>query len=222
MAVITISRQYGSGGEEVANRVAKMLQYRLFDKILMTLVATEVGLSEDELVDFSETNYTVQGFLERLFKRRTVAQVSSWGLDDTGARVKLVEEQDEMRRIDMARVTIQAAYKKGNIIIVGRGGQAIIKDKPGVLHIRIEAPMNRRVQHIRDTEHISLKEAQKVISERDTASAAYLKRFHDINWSDPMLYHLVINTGKWDIKTAAQVISNVVNYLPQVDPSGET
>lgn len=221
MAVITISRQYGSGGAEVANRVAETLQYRLFDKTIMTLVAAEMGLSENELVDFSESNYTAQGFRKRLFKRRTVTQISTWGLDDRGIKVKSVEELDEERCIDMVRVTIQAAYEHGNIIIVGRGGQAILRDKPSVLHIRIDAPMNRRVQRIRDSEHISVMEAQKVISERDAASADYLKRFHNIDWSDAMPYHLVINMGKWGIDAAAQVISNVINYLPQVDPPGE-
>jgi len=208
MAVITISRHYGSGGGEVANLVAKMLQYRLFDKTIMTLVAAEMGLSENELVDFSESNYTAQGFLKRLFKRRTVTQISTWGLNDRGIKVKSVEELDEERCIDMVRVTIQAAYEHGNIIIVGRSGQAILRDKPGVLHIRIDAPMNHRVQRIRDTEHISVMEAQKVISERDAASADYLKRFHGIDWSDAMLYHLVINTGRWGLEAAAQVISN--------------
>ena len=124
MAVITISRQYGSGGDEVANLVATMLQYRLFDKTIMTLVAAEMGLSE--------------------------------------------------------------------------------------------------VQRIRDTEHISVMEAQKVTSERDAASADYLKRFHDIDWSDVMLYHLVINTGRWGIEAAAQVISNGIGYLPQVDSSEDS
>lgn len=213
MAVITISRQYGSGGDEVANLVAEILQYHVFDKTLMTLLAAEMGFSENELIDFSELNYTAQGFLERLFKRRKITQISTWGTDDRGIKVKSVEELDEERCIDMVRVSIQAAYRNGNIIIVGRGGQAILKDKPGALHIRIDAPMNHRVQRIRDAQHISVIEAQKLISQRDGASADYLKRFYDIDWSDAMLYHLVINMGWWDLEAAAQVISNGIRYI---------
>ena len=66
MAVITISRQAGSSGnEEIATRVAELLGYRYFDKRLMAKVAAEVGLSENEVVDFSEENYKVVSFLVR-------------------------------------------------------------------------------------------------------------------------------------------------------------
>ena len=67
MTVITISRQYGSGGDEVALRVCEMLEYRYFDKMLMRQVASEVGFSAGEIVDFSEDNYKVRSFLDRLF-----------------------------------------------------------------------------------------------------------------------------------------------------------
>ena len=81
MAVITFSRQYGSGGDEVADRVRERLGYRYFDKRLMAQVASEMGLSEGEIVDFTEADYEVRGFFDRLFGRRSprvVAEVSTW------------------------------------------------------------------------------------------------------------------------------------------------
>jgi len=68
MAAITISRQIGSGGDAIAARVCEILDYQYFDKRLMTQVAEEVGLSERELVDYSEDHYTVQNFIERLLR----------------------------------------------------------------------------------------------------------------------------------------------------------
>ena len=69
MAVITISRQYGSGGDEIVDRVCKMLDYRCFDKQFLIRAASEAGLSELEIVDYSEESYKVENFLNRLFSR---------------------------------------------------------------------------------------------------------------------------------------------------------
>lgn len=67
MGVITISRQVGSGSKEIATRLCEQLGYTFFDKRLMTEVATHVGLSASDIVDFSEDDYKVKGFLGRLF-----------------------------------------------------------------------------------------------------------------------------------------------------------
>lgn len=232
MAVITISRPYGSGGDEIASRVAEILGYRLFDKKLMAQVAADVGLSEDEIVDFSEKDYKqTQSFLDRLLRLvvvgkkpsdepPAVAEVSTWQRDPSGARVKVFESVGEQRSINMVRTTIQAAYERGNVVIVGRGGQAILQDQPGVLHVRIEAPLSDRSQRIQARRKVNPKEAQKIISEHDKASGDYLKRFYQIDWSDPLHYHLVLNTSKWDLEAAANLIVTGVRNLPAAASSG--
>ena len=67
MAVITFSRQYGSGGNEIAVRVSEQLEYRFFDKELIAQVASEEGILHGEKVDISEDNYKMRGFFDRLF-----------------------------------------------------------------------------------------------------------------------------------------------------------
>ena len=154
MAVITISRQYGSGGDEIAQRVCKSLGYRRFDKDLMAQVASDVGLSEGEIVDLSEASFKSQNILSRLLsllttptgETPTVTQTSTWQRDTSGAKVKQTEQLSEARVVAIVGQTIQAAYKLGDIVIVGRGGQAVLRDKPGVLHVRIEAPLDTRIR----------------------------------------------------------------------------
>jgi cytidylate kinase len=230
MAVITFSRQYGSRGDEVAARVREMLGYRLFDKRLMAQVASEIGLSDNEIVDFSERNYKVRGFLERLFARRSgrvVAEASTWTEDATGARTVEVAQLDEEQCVGMVKATIRAAYKQGNVVIVGRGGQAILSDMRDVLHVRIEAPLSKRIQHVHYHEMSGLapefqhKRAEQLVAERDRAAAAYLKRFFDIEWDDSSLYHLVINTARCSTETAAHIVANAVSYLPTAEPQEE-
>jgi len=80
MAVITIPRQYGSGGNVIATRFCEMLGYRYFDKSLMAQMSAEVGLSRDEMVDFSEEKHQVGGRLDGLLHRRRSrrASVCQW------------------------------------------------------------------------------------------------------------------------------------------------
>lgn len=220
MAVITISRQYGSRGDKIAARVCEMLGYRFFDKRLMARVASEVGLAENELVDFSEDDYKVRSFLDRLLRLdnpRIISRVGTWQETTSGSKVKAVAELDETHAIAMVQSTILAAYQRGNVMIVGRGGQAILKDKPDVLHLRIEAPQEVRVQYVQDQENLDPGAAQELVTNRDKAAAAYLKNFYDIDWADPLHYHMVINTGKWEVEAAAHLIVTAVSYLLPVE-----
>lgn len=219
MAVITISRQVGSGGREIAARVCELLGYEYFDKDLMARVAAEVGLSESEVVDYSEEHYRVKSFLERLFPSpRVVARISTRTRDATGAVTLTVEQLDEAQCVELVRSAILAAYRRGNVVIVGRGGQAILQNRPGVLHVRIEAPMEVRLRQIQKREGLSAEEAQRLIVQRDQSSAKYLSQFFGIRWDDPLLYHLVINTGKWGPETAAQLIVTAASHLQAGSP----
>jgi cytidylate kinase len=242
MSVITISRQHGSDGDEVADRVCKILGYRYFDKRLMARMAREAGLSPSEVVDFSEDSYQMQTFLERLFSwhgSHVTTEMSTGVGDATGRRVKVItpgifvyedttvleskeaEELDEAKSIVLIQSIIQAAYKHGHVLIVGRGGQAILADKPDVLHVRIETPLDIRVQRIAVQEKVSLTRAQEIAISHERAAADYLRRFYHIDWADPKLYHLVINTTKLSIEGAAQLIVNAVSYLSSADPSAK-
>jgi cytidylate kinase len=223
MAVITMSRQYGSGGNEIAARVCEMLGYRFFDKRLMVQVASEMGLSEREIVDFTEEDYRVRGFLERLLagsSPRVVAQVPTWTTDITGTRSLELEQLDEEWCIGMVKGTIQAAHERGNTVIVGRGGQAILQDHLGVLHVRIEAPFEVRVQRVHDEQMsgLAFRYEQRAVAdrvrERDTAAADYLRRFYGVDWADRGLYHLVIDMQRWDVEAACCLIAGAARCLP--------
>ena len=216
MAVITISRQFGSGGDEICDRVCEMLGYRYFDKQLMVRVASEVGLSEHDIVDFSEDNYQTQSFLERLMAwrgSRRVGELRAWGVSSGGVKTREITELDESSTVAFVKGTIQAVYRRGNVVIVGRGGQAVLKDMPDVLHVRIQAPYNLRVRRLLERENYSPGGAKEAAVKHDRASAEYLHRFFDIDWADPMLYDLVISTAKLDVEAAARLIANAATYL---------
>ncbi len=224
MATITISREYGSGGDEIAIRVCDMLGYRYFDKALMARLVAETGLSEGEIVDFSEDHYKLRSFMDRLLAwrgPRELSRVASWREDTGGTRKKEVSILNEAEGVALVQGAIRAVYKQGNVVIVGRGGQAILKGLPGVLHVRIHAPSEIRYKRIATTEDIHLFNLQKELDEHDRAAADYLQRFYDVNWDDSSLYDLVINTTQINVEAAAQIIVEAVKHLPVSETPGE-
>ncbi len=216
MAVITMSRQIGSGAEEVAERVTQELGLRMFDKRLMMRVAAEVGIHESEIVDYSEEEYRARNFFERLFSRqRTVASVTTRTRGILGTEQVSTQVLDEARAIDLIRATMSAAYERGNVLIIGRGGQAILEDKPDVLHVRVVAPLEDRVLQLQEQENLTAPQARRLAMERDRATAEYLRTFHHINWDDPTLYHLVVNTGKLGVDKAVEFIVAAAKALEE-------
>lgn len=209
MAVITISRQYGSEGDEIAANICQILGYQTFDKHLMEQVAAEVGLAEGEIVDFSEDQHQVRSFLDRLLGNSApvVTQARTW------SEVKVIAAADS---IPLVQSIIRAAYRHGNVVIVGRGGQAVLRRDPGVLHVRIEAPLETRIQRVQLREGLTPDVAREVVAQRDRAAADYLKRFYGVDWSDSLLYHLIINTGRWGIEAASRLIVSAVSLLQPI------
>jgi len=220
MAVITISRQYGSGGDDIAGRVCELLGYRYFDKRMIVRAATAAGLSQEEIMDFSEDKYETHTFLDHLMSGwrgpYAITHSQAWQEEIFGVGPKTLSALDEIKNISLIESAIRTAYQRDNVVIMGRGGQAILKEKTGVLHVRIQAPLKARVERLHRRENYSLEGGQEVALRRDRAAADYLHRFHKIDWNDPLLYHLVIGTGQLDTEAAARLIVKAVGCLPPI------
>src|SRR5437016_8340935 len=141
--VITITRQYGSGGSAVAKRAAESLGWTLIDNEFVEEVARRAGLPAEEVAQREER---APGLLERL--ARTLS-VSSPELFITAASVPQVEADEET----IAKITervIQEAAAHGRAVLVGRGAQALLAQRPDALHVYVIAPRDFR---IRSEEH---------------------------------------------------------------------
>lgn len=224
MTVITISRQYGSGGDEIADLLCKQLNYRPFDKRLIEKAARDSGLSAQEIMDYSEENYKVRNFLDRLFNRaQTVTHITSWYEDQDGTRKVVEHNLTEDMVLLLVQKAIRSAYQTGNVVLVGRGAQAVLKDEPDVLHVRIVASMEDRIQRVKaqlkeerqsySGDISTRREAQDIIIERDKASSDYLKRFYDIDLEISTNYHLIINTSKISFIEAVKIISSAALFM---------
>ncbi len=207
MSVITISREAGSGGDEVARRVCELLHYRYFDKELLVQVAQEQGISEAEVVDFSEDNYRLRSFIDALLGRSArLSTASMWTGAGHGEETRVVAAVDEETAARFVGTTIRALRERGQVVVVGRGGQVILRGEPGVLHVRIIAGREDRVPRLMESKRLTRMAANDKMGERDRATAQYVSRFHAADWADPLLYHMVLNTSLLGLAGAAQLI----------------
>ena len=213
MTVITVSRAFGSGGRKIAIRVGELLDYSYFDKQLITQAAADVGLAAENVLDFPEHAYKVKTFRERLAGLVGGAREQAVSLKPMLSWGGLEARMDEDWCMELVSDVIRTAYQQGNLVIVGRGGQAILRDQPGVLHVRVQASLENRREHLRQVEGMSAREAREAIEQHDRASARYLERSFKVKWDDPLLYHLVINTGQWTPEAAAQIIVEAARQL---------
>lgn len=208
MAVITLSRQSGSEGNEITKLLCERLGYQYFDKNLMFQLATQIGMKPSEIADASGENYQAKSWLERAFTNLAspFSDPSSWTL---GAQ----EDARQALSVLQVRKLINAAYEHGNVVIVGRGGQIALADKKDVLRVRIIAPLDTRIRRWQERENLSYEDARAKVRERDQAHTDFVKRFYDEDLNDLTLYDLVINTEKLTPEAAVDLIVQALELL---------
>jgi len=209
MAVITISRQSGSEGNEITRLLCERLGYKLFDKSMMAKVAAEMGLQPEKIVDASASTHHAKSLIERWFGnyQSPFGDAGGWTIS---------AQLDAMEAVSVQQVTdlLLAAYEKGNVVVLGRGGQVALAGKPDVLHVRIVAPLQTRIRRWQAREGLTYEVAHKKVVERDQAHADFVRRFFNADIQDPALYDLVINTEKLTPEAAVELIVKALSYLP--------
>mgnify|MGYP001766494980 FL=1 len=202
MAVITLSRQLESGGDEVARLLCEKLGYQYFDKRAMAQVGQEMGLAAGAIQNAVDFKPAAKTLLERWFgstQRITGGDPSSWTFT---ARNDALQDLTIANLVDI----IDAGYKKGNVVIVGRGGMAALQSKPDVFHVRILAPFEVRVKRLMQHEKLTLEEAEKKMRERDLSDVEWIHRYFGLDSHEPSLFDLVINTAKYTPAQAADLV----------------
>ncbi|HEU5229766.1 MAG TPA: cytidylate kinase-like family protein [Ktedonobacteraceae bacterium] len=202
MRAIALSRQYGSGGGEIAMRLASRLGWLLSDHEIVACVARELGISEAEATERDEY---AEGMVSRLLSNMQfyepavlVAVPASMVPQICGYDVQLYAEA--LQRVVMA--TVEA----GQVVIVGRGGQMLLGNRPDVLLVRIIAPFAVRIANVMRHEGIGQAEARSRIQLKDRDLVRYLQSIHGCHPEDPHLYDLVVNTHRLDLDDAVDLI----------------
>jgi cytidylate kinase len=178
MTGITISRQLGSFGDEVGQAIAKRMNFKLVCRRVINQAALNAQVPEVALAT----------------------------IDDLGLLGIRPSQKDQQAYHRAVRHVMEELADRGEVVIIGRAGQVILKARPDVMHVKVIAPAKLRAQRIAEEHKISLKSAQERIKASDRSREKYLRRFYRVRWDDPELYDLIVNTGRLDPDQAACVI----------------
>lgn len=203
--IITISRQYGAGGGEIARRVADRLEWRVVDNEFVERVAAEAGLSREEVAAREER---LPGFIERL--AWALASASAELAVPTGATMEGLSEPQLVR---ITEKVVAEIAREGRVVLVGRGAAAVLGERERALHVRVVAPLAVSSERIAGRLGISMEEAKKLIQETDSRRSRYHKEHYGRDWSDPVNYHMTLNTGLLGIDGAADLVMREAGRL---------
>ncbi len=197
--VITITRQYASGGSEVARLVAGDLGWDVIDNEFVDEVARRAGLPPDAVAQREER---APGLLERL--ARTLAAGSPEMFIATAGVPRV--EPDEAAIVQLTERVIAEAAAQGRIVLVGRGAQAVLAQRPDALHVYVVAPKPWRMQHAVERLGVNPADVEKVVDETDRQRDHYVKTYYGRHRQDVVNYDMVVNTGKLGIDGAAAFV----------------
>ena len=197
MRAVTISREYGSGGGEIATRLAKRLGWQLIDHALVERVASEIGTSTQEAEVHDEH---VQGMV--LQALNSLLYLYPAAMANTPPEAFLSDEEYR----DAFNGVVRAAAARGHVVIVGRASQVILADLRDVLHVRVIAPFEQRVVYVMQREGVDRHTAASRIHRKDHERASYLEREYHRKPDEAHLYDLVLNTSLLDLESAVDII----------------
>lgn len=198
--VVTVAREYGSGGGPIARKLADRLGWDLLDNALITRIARAANIDRRVCEHFDEAVDSWMQRLTKVFRRGTFEAVGQPGLFDSDAMAA------------RCRQVIEEAARLGNCVIVGRGGQCILQAQPGVFHVYLYAPMEERVRRVRDAfgpEHAT----PENISASDRDRLAYVKHHYHCDRANPHLYDAMFTSMLGD-ETVVNAILAAMDLNP--------
>jgi cytidylate kinase len=180
--VITVAREYGSGGSQIASLVAQRLGWRILDDPFVARIAEAARASPDAVKSCDEN---VDPWFHRLLK-------ALWRGGFEGALSRPDSEPvDADAIVDLWRRVIEEAAAAGGCVTVGRGGQCILRNRADAFHVYVYAPLAERTRRLRRREPPGT-DLAAVAMERDRRRSAYIRHYFDADWRDPRLYDLML------------------------------
>ncbi len=198
--IITISRAYAAGGSEVAAMVANSLGWSLLDNDLVERVATRMRT----------TPATVQAIEERVPSLgQRLAEMLTLGSPESVPPSAASFAPTEERLLEQTQRVIDDAVKRGSVVIVGRGAQAMLGERRDTMHVFCYAPQPDLVARAQQRHGCSAADAERIVDEKNRQREQYVRRHWDRPWQDPAYYHLCVNTDALGLGGAARLIAQV-------------
>lgn len=211
--VITISRQFGSGGAEIGRLVSQVTGLQYVNHEIIDEVARRLGVDVQQAGHQDErTTGTVGHILEAIQSSHlfTVNYNTLFGPAQAPTQSK------ELAYFRLTQRVVLEMATEGNVVIIGRGSQFLLHSSPRTLHIYIFAPLPYRIENVMNHFQLDRRAATMLIEQRDYQHDAYLRRYYGSNGHQPGLYHLLINTGLFPYELAAHFIEQALPVVKEI------
>lgn len=200
--LITISREFGAGGSDVARELGARLQWPVLDRELVHEVARRLRLDPRHVEPVDECTCS---WLARLVASALLMTPPEQHVDMDSHAVVHADAVAEA-----ARAAILARVQSPPLIVVGHGAQCLFRGRPGALHVRLVAPMEQRVDRICRRETCDRAAAAQVARRMDDVRRAYVRRHYHAEVRDPLLYDIQLNTGTIPLDVCVELLATVV------------
>jgi len=198
--LITISREFGAGGSEVAERVARTLGWRVVDNELVERVAARAGLTPEAVAQREER---VPTFIERLAGTLVAATPELVVPPEAGGTASTLTEEDLVR---VTELVVEEVAAEGKVVLVGRAAPAVLARERDAIHVKVVAPRQGRILAVAKRLSLSPAEAASLTDDTDRNRARYHRQYYQRDWNEPAGYHMLLNTAALGLDGAAAVI----------------
>lgn len=179
--IISISREFGSGGHEIGEKIAKRLYVPFYDRSLSEVAASNIGIDTSKIEELDEK--AANSFMYSLVMGN--AFINNVNSTNMTAQDRMFAEQARL---------IEEYAQKGPCVIVGRCSDYILRDNPNCIHVFICASIDNRVQRVMQKESLSESNATALIRKTDKARASYYQHYTSKKWGSPTSYDICMNT----------------------------
>jgi len=202
MAIITISRDYASGGRKLGRLLAKRLGYHYVDKSLFQKIAEDLNVSERTLESFEKSReYRISNSFSKLFSQSYIQRI-------VGFDKSVVE--DKGYQTSLKNLILKTA-EDDDVVIIGRAAYFFLKDMKNCYHFHLVAPMDWRKKYAVEELRLPSDRAQEILEKSDINHLWFHRLICGNRFDDPFLFHLTLNIGFIPIEKAVEVIMLVVN-----------
>lgn len=226
MPIVTVAGLAGAGARDLGPEVARLLRADFVDRQIMQEAAHRIGTTAEALRHRDERvhglGHRLAQLMENLLEKS--AYSSDPFFDPAGVEVLLSRSYEEASRspqtkaegvndarfIEIISSVMQGEAQAGNCVILGRGGQMILRDIPTACHVFVVAPMPQRIEWAMHQEALDRAGAERWVRQVDADRVAYHRKFWKVNFADPLLYDLVINTTRVPIAKAAEMVVKLI------------
>jgi Cytidylate kinase-like family len=205
VTLVALSASYGAGGSVIGPALAERLDVPFVDRAIPLAVADRLNVPYDDAA--AHDQHVSTGWLERV--------LSGFMGGDTGAPAPLPADTvtaDDFRRATEEVLLEQAATGEG--VFLGRGSVVLLRGDPRVLRVRLDGPVERRVQQAMGLDRgLDREAAERALNQFDRTHAAYLQQFYGVDVCDPKLYHLALDSTAIDLEACVELIVRAAGGL---------